>query len=498
MAAVTPERSFAGHPPRLSTRCAAVRGPVPRHRRLLDHERRAAVDPRRSGLLPAGPAVGAQRLPRHLRRVPAARRPRGRPVRAAAACSWPARPLFAACSLAGGLADQRRHAGRRPLRAGHRCGVDGAGRPVDPHHHASREGATAPRRWARGGRSAGSPPRPASSSAACCREGPGWRWVLFVNIPVCVAHRRRRVPRSSPVSGVGTRPADLRRPRRGARHRGMLLLIYALVKAPDVGWGTAHTIGELGTAGVLLAAFVVVERRTRTPLFPFAILRVHGLAAADATQLIALRRVPLDVLLPHPVHAERARLHPDPERLGLPAGHRRHQRRRRPFHAAHPAGRAPVRIIVAGALIAAAGMFELSRVPVHGSYLTRPAARPCGHVARARRRVRHRHHGRQRRRPRPPGRPRRRAAQHLAATRIRARAGRSSPRSPPPAPTRLPPRPTRSAPVDALRRQALRRGVHPGARGIRPRRPRSSPPALPTAVSRSTDRSWSDATEGAS
>ena len=34
--------------------------------------------------------------------------------------------LFAVCSLAGGLADQRRHAGRRPRRAGHRRGDDGA------------------------------------------------------------------------------------------------------------------------------------------------------------------------------------------------------------------------------------------------------------------------------------------------------------------------------------------------------------------------------------
>ena len=45
---------------------------------------------------------------------------------------------------------------------------------------------------------------------------------------------------------------------------GMLLLVYALVKAPDVGWGAARTIGELAGALGLLVAFVVNERRTAT------------------------------------------------------------------------------------------------------------------------------------------------------------------------------------------------------------------------------------------
>ena len=42
--------------------------------------------------------------------------------------------LFAACSLAGGLAAGRGHAGRRPARSGRRRGDDGAGRAVDPDH----------------------------------------------------------------------------------------------------------------------------------------------------------------------------------------------------------------------------------------------------------------------------------------------------------------------------------------------------------------------------
>ena len=65
------------------------------------------------------------------------------------------------------------------------------------------------------------------------------------------------------------------------------LLIYGLVRAPEQGWGSARTTGELATAGVALAAFTVIELRRRHPLFPFSIFRVKGLAAADAVQMIA-------------------------------------------------------------------------------------------------------------------------------------------------------------------------------------------------------------------
>ena len=117
-------------------------------------------------------------------------------------------------------------------------------------------------------------------------EGPGWRWVLLVNIPVCAA---------IVVAAFRLVPGERRRARLANFDAlgavlvtaGMLLLVYALVKAPDAGWGTARTIGELATAGLLLVGFVVDERRSRNPLFPFAILRIKGLAAADATQLIA-------------------------------------------------------------------------------------------------------------------------------------------------------------------------------------------------------------------
>ena len=159
-------------------------------------------------------------------------------------------------------------------------------------------------------------------------EGPGWRWVLFVNIPVCaliVAAAFRLVPGERRRARLAT--FDI--PGAVLVTAAMLLLVYALVKAPDAGWGNRHTIGELGTAAVLLVAFVVVERRSPQPAVPVRHPPDQGAGGRRRHPADRVRRLPVGVLLPHPLHAERARLHPDPERLGLPARHRRHRPRGR-------------------------------------------------------------------------------------------------------------------------------------------------------------------------
>jgi hypothetical protein len=59
------------------------------------------------------------------------------------------------------------------------------------------------------------------------------------------------------------------------------LLVYAISKAPDVGWGSGKTIGELAGAAVLLAAFIVIELRQRSPMMPFSIFRVRTVTGAN-------------------------------------------------------------------------------------------------------------------------------------------------------------------------------------------------------------------------
>ena len=197
-------------------------------------------------------------------------------------------------------------------------------------------------------------------------EGPGWRWVFFVNLPVVVL---------ALGGAFWLLPGERRRARfanfdsQGALlvTSGMLLLIFALVRAPNVGWSSTQTILELAGAAGLLVVFAVNELRSVNPLFPFSILRVKGLAAADATQLIAFAGflsmfffVTLymqEVLHLSPIQAGVAYL-PVTVCGAISAG-----------IASQLVARIGTRpVIVAGALIAAAGIFWLSRVPVDGTY----------------------------------------------------------------------------------------------------------------------------------
>jgi predicted MFS family arabinose efflux permease len=149
---------------------------------------------------------------------------------------------------------------------------------------------------------------------------------------------------------------------------GMLLLIYTLVKAPSVGWGTTRTIAGLVGAGLLVLAFVVNERRVRNPLVPLSIFRIKGLAAADATQVIAmagfysmfffLTLYMQNVLGFSQLQAGTAYL-PVTVGVAISSG-----------VASQLFARVGTRpIIVAGALISAVAVYWLSRIPVDGSYL---------------------------------------------------------------------------------------------------------------------------------
>jgi EmrB/QacA subfamily drug resistance transporter len=199
-------------------------------------------------------------------------------------------------------------------------------------------------------------------------EGPGWRWVMFVNPIACLLVLP---PIFRLIAGE----------RRGARLRnfdalgavlatgGILLLVYALVKAPDVGWGTARTLGELAVAFALLVAFVLNEQRSRNPLMPLSIFRIKGLAAADATQLVGIAgllsmffflTLYMQNLLGYSAIQTGAAYLPLCFAVAISSG-----------VASQLVTRVGTRpVIVAGALIAAAGIYELSRIPVHGSYVS--------------------------------------------------------------------------------------------------------------------------------
>ena len=108
----------------------------------------------------------------------------------------------------------------------------------------------------------------------------GWEWIFFVNVPVgaLVLALTPRFVRESRIA-VARRTYDPL----GAVTvtSSLVLLVYAISKAPDVGWGSARTILLLVASAVLMAGFLVWETHERQPLMPLGIFRIRTVAGAN-------------------------------------------------------------------------------------------------------------------------------------------------------------------------------------------------------------------------
>jgi EmrB/QacA subfamily drug resistance transporter len=111
-------------------------------------------------------------------------------------------------------------------------------------------------------------------------DGLGWEWIFFINVPVAVG-----VAALSPLllresrAAVATRRFDAA----GAVTitTALVALVYAVVEAPETGWGDARTLGLLALAAVLTAAFVAIESRSAAPLAPLKVFRSRALVGGN-------------------------------------------------------------------------------------------------------------------------------------------------------------------------------------------------------------------------
>jgi EmrB/QacA subfamily drug resistance transporter len=114
-----------------------------------------------------------------------------------------------------------------------------------------------------------------------------WEWIFFINVPIGIAivfAAMRFVPNSR-VAG-GTRHFDVA----GAVSvtAGLVLLVYAIVKAEDWGWGSVDTLSLAALAFVLLASFIWIERRSPSPLVRLSLFRMRSLAVANGVFLLII------------------------------------------------------------------------------------------------------------------------------------------------------------------------------------------------------------------
>jgi EmrB/QacA subfamily drug resistance transporter len=113
----------------------------------------------------------------------------------------------------------------------------------------------------------------------------GWEYIFFLNVPIGAA-ALVLAPRIVPESRLATqrRKADIF----GGLTitAGLLLLVYALSKAPQDGWASVSTLALLAGSGALIVAFLVIETRVEAPLMPLRIFRIRTVAGANAVGLL--------------------------------------------------------------------------------------------------------------------------------------------------------------------------------------------------------------------
>ena len=102
-------------------------------------------------------------------------------------------------------------------------------------------------------------------------DGLGWEWIFFVNVPIGIAA----------VFVTLTKVAESRDPHPSGIDWGgavafsaaLFMLVFALIRGNDEGWGSASIVTLLAGSALALVAFVAIERRSDHPLFELGLFR---------------------------------------------------------------------------------------------------------------------------------------------------------------------------------------------------------------------------------
>ena len=113
-----------------------------------------------------------------------------------------------------------------------------------------------------------------------------WSWIFFINVPVGRARARAGAAPGAREPGARSAHRHFDVPGAASITGGLMLLVYAMTRAVQHGWGTSETIGLLAASAALIVAFVVVEARSSAPLLPLRMFRLRTLTGSNIAGLL--------------------------------------------------------------------------------------------------------------------------------------------------------------------------------------------------------------------
>ena len=111
-----------------------------------------------------------------------------------------------------------------------------------------------------------------------------WHWIFFVNVPIGVVAIAASYLLITESKDSTHESLDL--PGLGTSALGLFALTYGLIEANTYGWSSARIVGSFVVAVVSLTAFLVIERRRRSPMLDLSLFRSGTYAGANIAMLL--------------------------------------------------------------------------------------------------------------------------------------------------------------------------------------------------------------------